>query len=136
MLHHGKTYFEIKAIQLEFERLLQKKYAGKGNSLAKVLPWPAQGRSCSGLDFGRRMGRLVDRMQPWLLAQQKTPQLLLRGLKKKGQALLIAVSGVWEAAEAVCDRGRRSHVWEDGGPAEAAGGDDGRCRRSKEWSRR
>ena len=56
--------------------------------------------------------------------------------KKKGQALLIAVSGVWEAAEAVCDRGRRSHVWEDGGPAEAAGGDDGRCRRSKEWSRR
>ena len=106
MLHHGKIYFEIKAIQLEFERLLQKKYAGKGNSLAKVLPWPAQGRSCSGLDFGRRMGRLVDRMQPWLLAQQKTPQLLLRGLKKKGQALLIAVSGVCAIATVVVTSGR------------------------------
>ena len=65
------------------------------------------------------------------MAQQKTPQQKLRGLKKKGQALVVATSGVWGAAE-VCDRGRHSHVWEDGGPAEAAGGDDGRCTRSRE----
>ena len=45
---------------------------------------------------------------------------------------MIAVSGVWAAEEEVCDRDRRSHVWEDDDPAEAAGGDDGRCTRSRE----
>lgn len=53
MLYHGKIYFEKYVIQLEFERIFQKKYTGKGNSLAKVLPWPAQGRSFLVLFWAR-----------------------------------------------------------------------------------
>ena len=157
MLYHGKIYFEKYVIQLEFERIFQKKIYRKRKFTCKsfalacagpILPYPVlgtgvhqkhlfpgEGQSARSLSVGCGVGRRMERLwversfHSW---RSKRPHNCRCGVSKKGQALLIAVSGVWAAAEEVCDRDRRSHVWEDGDPAEAAGGDDGRCTRSRE----
>ena len=130
VLYYGKTYFEKQTIQLEFERLLQQVSQEREIQLQKFrtgLRW-----ADPAIDSGTR-GSVFTPPSPWW-RRSKRPHSCRCGVSKKGQALLIAVSGVWAAAEEVCDRDRRSHVWEDDDPAEAAGGDDGRCTRSKEWS--